>query len=403
MSADRNATVDLRALALVCLFALFGFGHENVMVGVLPLVVIDRGGDAALVGILVAAYGIPTIALRPILGRLLDTPRRGRIIYSGAAILGVAPLGFILPSLATMIVTRVVQGAGWAAYGTSGHAILARIAPPGRRSEAAGYYNAMPALAVLLGPAAGLWLYANVSQVGPFVLASALGLAGLAVTSRLPVGGTARGDGETPPRPAVRLVAGLFDRSAVIPMLLIGTFMSVQSLFVIFAPVYAREKGIPIEQLGLYYPAYGAVVLFAHLILGRMSDRFGRWPAVGLGCVLAIAGLSVAALGAGLGGLLVGGILYGIATSLVTSTVSAVTMESASPERTGSAMATYSVGYQLGASVGGAAWGTVITLAGYPWPFILGAGMVAGTLVLAALRLPRGGPRAPRGPTGGRA
>jgi len=403
VSAARNATVDRRALALVCLFALLGFGHENVMAAVLPLVVIDRGGDAAFVGILVAAYGIPTIALRPILGRLLDMPHRDRVIRGGAAIIGVAPLGFILPALSTMVLTRVVQGAGWAAYGTSGHAILARIAPRGRRSEAAGYYNAMPALAVLLGPAAGLWLYANVSEVGPFVLASALGLAGLALTSRLPSGATARTGVDTPVRPTVRLVAGLFDRSAVIPMLLIGTFMSVQSLFVIFAPVYARVKGIPIEQLGLYYPAYGAVVLVAHLTLGRMSDRFGRWPAVGLGCVLAIAGLSVAALGAGLAGLLVGGILYGIATSLVTSTVSAVTMESVPSERTGSAMATYSVGYQLGASVGGAAWGTVITLAGYPWPFILGAGMVAGTLVLARLRLPRGEGREPRGAASGRA
>src|SRR5688572_14435266 len=67
-------SVDRRALALVCLFAFFGFGHEAVLAGVLPLVVIDRGGDAAIVGLLVAAYGIPTIVLRPLLGRLLDTP-----------------------------------------------------------------------------------------------------------------------------------------------------------------------------------------------------------------------------------------------------------------------------------------------------------------------------------------
>jgi MFS family permease len=380
-------SVDRRALGLVCLFALLGFGHENVMAGVLPLVVIERGGDAALIGVLVAAYGIPTIALRPILGRLLDTPLRPRVMRIGAALLGLAPLGFIIPSLPTMVAARVVQGAGWAAYGTSGHTILARIAPPGRRSEAAGYYNAMPALAVLLGPATGLWLYANVSSIGPFLLASALGLAGLALTSRLPVGAGVHEQRDAPAGPPVRLVAGLFDRSAIVPMLLIGTFMSVQSLFVIFAPVYAREKGIPIDQLGLYYPAYGIVLLVAHLTLGRTSDRFGRWPTVALGCVTAIAGLLLGATGAGLVGLLVAGGLYGIATSLVTSTVSAVTMESASPARTGSAMATYSVGYQLGASVGGAAWGTVITLAGYPWPFVLGAMMVAGTLVLAALKL----------------
>jgi MFS family permease len=384
-------SVDRRALGLVCLFAFFGFGHEAVLAGVLPLVVIDRGGDAAVVGLLVAAYGIPTIALRPLLGRMLDTPARSRVVRTGAAILALAPLGFILPSLATMLVTRVIQGSGWAAYGTSGHAILARIAPPARRGEAAGYYNAMPSLAILLGPAVGLWLYANVSAVAPFLLSALLGLGGLALTAAL-LRVRSRVTGGAAPTAPVPLVFGIFDRSAVLPMILIGTYMSVQSLFVIFAPVYARETGIPIEQLGVYYPVFGVVVLCGHLLLGRMSDRFGRWPAIGVGCTLAIAGLVVTAIVGGLGGLLAGGIMYGIATALVTATVSAVTMENAPPERTGSAMATYSVGYQLGASVGGAAWGTVITLVGYPWPFVLGAVMIAGTLTLAWLRLPRGAP-----------
>lgn len=377
---------NARALALVCLFALFGFGHEFVMAGVLPLVVLDRGGDAAVIGILVAAYGIPTIALRPFLGRMLDGPRRPLVVRAGAAVIGIAPLGFLVPSLATMLAARVVQGAGWAAYGTSGHAILARIAPVGRRSEAAGYYNSMPSLAILIGPALGLWLYTNVAEDAPFVLAAALGLAGLALTTRLPVT-VPRHDPSAGRRPPVRLVAGIFDPAAVIPMLLIGTYMSVQSLFVIFAPVYARASGIPIEQLGIYYPLYGTVVLVAHLTLGRVSDRFGRWPAIATGCVIAMFGLAIATLVPGLVGLLIAGGLYGIATALITSTVSAVTMESAPPERTGSAMATYSVGYQLGASVGGAAWGTVISLAGYPWPFLGGIFMIGIALLLGALRL----------------
>jgi MFS family permease len=378
--------INRRALALVCLFALFGFGHENVMAGVLPLVVFDRGGDAAVVGVLVAAYGIPTIVLRPLIGRILDGPRRPTVVRGGAALLSVAPLGFLLPSVATMVATRIVQGVGWSAYGTSGHAILARVAPAGRRSEAAGYYNAMPSLAILIGPALGLWLYANVASAAPFVLAASLGFAGLLLTVLMPITVPTR-DPTAPPRPPVKLVVGIFDPAAVIPMLLIGTYMSVQSLFVIFAPVYAKEFDIPIAQLGIYYPVYGVIVLFAHLSLGRVSDRFGRWPAIAAGCVIALAGLAVAVLAPGLVGLIAAGSLYGIATSLISSTVSAITMETAPPDRTGSAMATYSVGYQLGASMGGAAWGTLIAVAGYPWPFVGGAAMIMLALLIGAFRL----------------
>jgi MFS family permease len=99
----------------------------------------------------------------------------------------------------------------------------------------------------------------------------------------------------------------MFDPAAVIPMLLIGAYMSVQSLFVIFAPVYARASGIPIEQLGIYYPLYGSVVLVAHLTLGRVSDRVGRWPSIATGCVIAVFGLTIAALVPGIVGLLVAG------------------------------------------------------------------------------------------------
>lgn len=380
---------DRRALAVVCLFALVGFGHENTIAPVLPLIVLERGGDAAFVGVLVAAYGIPSIVLRPLLGRWLDTPRRPAIVRTGATVVGLAPLGYLVASLPGMIATRTVQGVGWAAYGTAGHAILARVAPAGRRGEAAGYYNAMPALAVLVGPAIGLWLFANVSAAAPFVLSSALGLTGLLLTRRLPLEGHSReratGD-ETAPRP--RLVAGLFDPVAVVPMVLIATFMSVQSLFVIFAPVFARAQGIPIGDLAIYYPAYGAVVLTAQLALGRVSDRIGRRPTVALGCVVAVLGLATAGLVGGLGGLLFGGSLYGVATALTTSSLGAVAMESAPPERLGSAMATYSLGYQLGTSIGGAAWGAIISAAGYPWPFLGGTVVLAATLALAAVSIP---------------
>jgi MFS family permease len=374
---------DRRALALVCLFAVLGFGHESVMAGVLPLVVLERGGDAAMVGTLVAAYGIPTIVFRPFLGRVLDGRHRPLVVRGGAALLSIAPLGFLLPSLATIVVSRIVQGVGWAGYGTSGHAILARVAPVGRRSEAAGYYNAMPSLAVLIGPTLGLWLYADVAKGAPFLLAASLGVAGLALTTRLPVG-EPTGVRSVVTKPPVRLVGGVFDPAAMVPMLVIGSYMSVQSLFVIFVPVYARESGIQIEQLATYYPVYGTVVLVAQLTLGRVSDRIGRRRTIVAGCVIATVGLGLGVFVPGLEGLLIAGGMYGIATALITSTVSAVTMEAAPPDRMGSAMATYSVGYQLGASVGGAAWGTVISLAGYPWPFVGGAGMVVIALVLTA-------------------
>ncbi len=380
-AAKRPPATGGRALFLVCLYGVLGFGLEYVLSAALPLLVLERGGDAAVVGLLVAAYGIPTVVLRPILGRVIDTPLRPKVIRGAAAILGLAPLGYLIPALPAMLATRIVQGIGWSGYGTGGQVMLARVAHPARRGQASGYYQATPSLAILVGPSIGLWLYASVGAHGPFLLSAALGLAALALTRWLPIGPPPTPEAHVERRP-VRLILGLFDRSAVVPMVLIATFMSVNSLFVIFAPVYARAHAIPIEQLALYYPAYGAVSLFGYLFLARTSDRIGRRRAIVIGCVGAIVGISLAALWPGLIGLAVGSGLYGIATAVVASSVSALTMERAAPGRMGSAMATYSVGYQLGLSVGGAAWGAILSVFGYPWPFVGGALMVAVALAI---------------------
>jgi MFS family permease len=400
MSADRatpatetaHGSLRTASLVAVCVLALFGFSHEAVMQPVLPLVILDRGGDAALVGLLVAAYGIPTIVLRPFIGRALDTRSHATIMRAGASLIAVAPLGFLLPATWTTFVARLVQGTGWSAYGASGHALLAKIAPEGRRGEAAGYYNAMAALAVLLGPATGLWLYGHVGEWAPFLAGSGLGLAGLLLALRIRIP-----SGLPRPRPAGAepraVVAGVLERSSLVPMLITATFISVQSLFVVFAPVYARARGIPIGDLGLYYPVYGAVVLIGQLTLGRASDRFGRLSTIVLGCVMALVGLAIAGLGGDLATLALGGALYGVANALTTSALGATAIDGAPRDRVGAAMATYSLGYQLGASVGGAIWGVLIAAVGYPWPFFVGCAVQALCAVVAVATLGRAAQR----------
>lgn len=381
----------LRKVAGACLLGLIGFGHEAVIYPVLPLIVLERGGNAAFVGLLVAALGIPTILLRPVLGRAVDVWSHARIHRGGAVLIAAAPLGYLLPIGTITLLIRGIQGVGWAAYGAATHALVAKIAPPGRRGEAAGYYNATHALAVLIGPASGVWLYQNTGPAAPFLLASSIGLAGLLVSARI----------HFPPRvtPLKSDLEGedwrgaILERSAVIPMLLVATFQSVQSLFLIFAPVYAAAVRIPIEALALYYPVFGTVMLVSQLGLGRISDHQGRRPTVVAGSIVAIVGITMVPLAGGLTGLMLGAALYGIANGLVTSTLGAATFDLARPERVGAATATYSVGFQLGTSVGGAIWGVVIAVTGYPWPYLGGALALGACLIGAWIALPRVAPR----------
>ena len=63
------------------------------------------------------------------------------------------------------------------------------------------------------------------------------------------------------------------------------------------------------------------------------------------------------------------------------------TIDRALPGRLGAATATYSLGYALGASTGGAIWGVVISALGYPWPFVGGMFVLAASAIAAGVLL----------------
>lgn len=378
--------------------AVLGFGWEQLVRSVIPLVVIDRGGGAALVGLVAAVYSLPALLLRPLIGRLVDSWHHGRLLQIGALVAAIAPAGLLLPGIALLVPVRLVQGAGWASYSVSAQAFMAKIAPAGRRGAASGYYQAMIAVSVLVGPALGTWLYVNGGLGGPILLATGLGIIAFLVSLRvrIPVQAEAAPAAATPPSRRSGLpIIGALELSALPSTLMLTMFMSAQALFTVFAPVYVIALGAPIESLVLYYPVYGAVLTLSHLAAAPTSDRVGRALTIRIGCGMAIGGLAVAALGGGMTTLTLGAAAYAIGVSFVSSATSALTMDRAPVGKLGSAMATYSLGYQLSSGLSSLLWGTLIAASGFFLAFA-GAILLQVLTFVVSLRFAKGA--APEGP-----
>jgi MFS family permease len=371
----------------VLLLALFGFGIEYILRTVIPLMVLARGGDAVMVGLLAGAFALPSIVFRPIVGRLVDTWQHRTLLRAGTVVAAVLPLFLLLPGIAATLVVRFFQGTGWAFYSVSNQSLMARIAPLGRRGEASGLYMMMPGLAALVGPAVGVALFASTGEVAPFLLASALGLAAFLVAARLPAPPAATphpaGEaGTVQSQPRMRAVISHFvERSALPGTLMLITFGSASTLFSVFAPVYAVATGAPLAILVLYYPIYGLAQVLALPFGGRLSDRLGRRRSIGLGTVNAGSARALA-LGGGMVAFAVAAVIYALASALVNPAISAMTIERAPRARMGSAMATYSIGYQIANGLSSVLWGFLITAFGFPWPFLCAMAFQVVTLVL---------------------
>ncbi|HEY3522732.1 MAG TPA: hypothetical protein VGK63_03425, partial [Candidatus Limnocylindrales bacterium] len=69
-------------------------------------------------------------------------------------------------------------------------------------------------------------------------------------------------------------------------------------------------------------------------------------------------------------------------SSVFNTTAMALTADLAPARRLGSAVATYSIGYQIGGSGSAIVWGPLIDALGYPAPYVLGIGLIGLVLVI---------------------
>ena len=373
------------------------YDQNFIIQPILPLLVLERGGDTATVGLVFAAYSIPSIVLRPWIGRLADRFGARRVLLGGALGLAAAGPAYLAGSLPLIALNRVLHGTAWAAINTGNPSLMARIAPASRRGEAAGMFDLMPGIAQLVMPSIGLLIYAAVGSSGVFVVAALLGLAAaavllVAIPASMPAG-----------RPA-QAAAGprsLLEPTAILPMLFQLMFNSVSSLFLVYPPILAAIHGIPIADLALYYPIYGLTLVGVRFLTGRVIDRLPRMLLIAGGAVVAIIALAIAAAATTVLTLSLAGALFAAAAGFSSPAVLAVVMDRTPADRLGSAMATYTLGFQFGIGLGAALWGFVIATSGFSAAYILGAAIqvaLLGLLWRSGAGLARSTPVAGPGP-----
>lgn len=376
--AGKPRLYDRRFLTLLSIVFL-GFASFATIGPVLPILVLELGGTAATVGFIVAVYSLPSVLLRPLIGRLIDTWSQRNVWILGTGGLALSGFLYVVPSLMFVGLLRLVHGTAWAAFNTGGNTTLARIAPQPRRAEAAGIFSLMPSLAQMVMPSVGLLLVSVGGTPAAFLAAGAIALV---ATIIVVIGPFPRGPLSDQPPPPGPLWRSLIERRALLPMWIEFLWMSANVLFFIFPPLFAEAKGFPIEDLALYYPVVGGVLIVSRLLIGPRLDRFPR----GLPLVVAVSfgalALVVASFAQTVVLLTVAGAIFATGSSVVSPIATALAIDRADPQRRGAAMATYSLGYQLGFGLGSALWGLLIASLGFPSPYLVGILAMAGILAI---------------------
>jgi MFS family permease len=333
-------------------------------------------GDLA-VGIVVGAFAITSVVCRPVAGRQAD--RRGRrvVLVAGALAMTAGGILYLLSdSVATLILARLVVGAGEGTVYTAGATWAVDLAPENRRGFALGLFGLAVWGGLSLGPLAGELLRSGEGYSAVWILTAALPAAGALIATQLPEPAVARVDTSLP-RPA------LFPKAAHRPGVALALANVGYAALAGFVVLALKSRGV--SGGATVFTAFAVAVFASRLVLSRVPDRAGaRRTATAAGLLEAL-GLAVIAASHSLGMALLGALIVGVGFSMLFPSLALMVVGEVGDDHRGSAMGAFTAFFDVGVGLGGPIAGATAALAGYSAVFYLSALAALGTAVLAAI------------------
>lgn len=368
----------------------------------LPFFIEGLGGAKSEIGLLIGISSLASLLVRPLVGYAVDTIGRRPVMLAGLALFVLNALLYnLVQSVAMILPLRLVTGASMAIFVTAASTTIADVAAPSRRGEVMSYYGLANSLAFAVGPALGGFIIhtgwldsfdrALITRAGwlsgaevphlhftsLFLFAAAVGVIGFLV---------AAAGGETRPAggPARRLsFSQLFSRAGAFPACINFASSFVFASMVTFTPLFARDHGL--ENAGALFIVYAGMVIVMRLSLGRYMDQFPRsWFIVpGIGA-LAFSMVTMATA-SNVPQMFIAAGLYGVGAGTFQPAMMAHLVDQTQPAERGRALSTFTLGNDLGLSIGALLLGVLVDWAGYrPAFFVAGAMAASGALLFFA-------------------
>lgn len=276
-------------LGLLFSAALIVFVNFSSSLTVLPLYVLELGGTEFTSGLQNTLFFITAILLRTYFGPLADSRGRKLPLLIGAAAFATAPLLFFLSSsLWMLLLSRMYQAIGLAAFFSSSTSLVADLAPKDKTGSYISSYRILMSLSLLIGPAGSMVLVKQYGYTAWFITSFLIGVPGIIFISLLKAPALSKKD-----------KIGSWERFKIVlsnrklwlvlqGVTLIAICIGALLTYVIIHVSHITQLANP----AVYFTYYALAGITANLYVGRLSDRFGPqavfWPAImisGLGLI----------------------------------------------------------------------------------------------------------------------
>lgn len=355
----------------------------------LPIFAATLGAQDAFLGMIVAVSTMTGLVLKPLIGILSD--RWGRRIWLIIGTLFFALMPFVYQFIHTpqqLLVVRVIHGLATAIYGPVTLAYIAELTPK-NVAESLGWFGLARSGGYIVGPAFAGWLLLTLDPVTVFTIIGMIScLALLPILTLHDITPPEKSRKRVPLFRQIRRSVAIGTRTPAI--WLSGTLEAVTfiALYTVkaFLPVYALAAGTNVALVGVFFSVQEAAHMLLKPVGGRLGDRYGYVPLIGVGMVLLSAGLAIVPGMSDLG-LLLPALLTGAAQALIFPSTVALVTRQIDEGALGAGMGFIGMMQNLGKVIGPILGGVLIAQLGFEAVLlVLAAMMVCGAVLLALMQ-----------------
>ncbi|WP_024545390.1 MFS transporter [Picosynechococcus sp. NKBG15041c] len=348
---------------------------------VLPAYIQDLGATDQQVGFVMGCFAIGLILARTRLGRMVDEQGRKRVILIGAAVVAIAPWGYIfLNSIPQMMLWRAFHGISIAAFTTGYSALVVDLAPERNRGEVISYMSLAIPLGMSIGPVVGGYLLGNVPYPVIFMVSGVCGVVALLLAIQTKEAMPTDPASAKQPLTALQTETNrdyweLFRHKGLyIPSLIMLCIGLVFGVLVTFLPLYIRDLGLDFN-VGLFYGAAAISSFTSRLLVGRASDTIGRGLFISGSLLCYTVTMLILNNALSTSWFMMAGVMEGLgAGTLVPMMIALMSDRSSSAER-GKVYSICIGGFDVGIALAGLFLGTVTQLVGYQGIFAIASGL----------------------------
>jgi MFS family permease len=366
--------------------ALLAFG-QGMLVPTLPFYAKDLGASGSLIGIIVAAAGLGTLATDLPAGIVIGRLGRRPAMLMGAGLVAISTIiAGLWANVPGLILLRLLAGAGTALWALSRHAYITDVTQPAQRGRSIAVFGGINRAGSLLAPALGGALGKLFGLGSPFIVAGILA-AGTAVIAFVFVPETG-GSSQFKAGRHMRwgLVRGMLrtnwrDISAAGSAQVFAQI--IRSGRQLLIPLYGSAIGLDVLTVGGIVSAAAALDVSMFWPAGFLMDRFGRKVAAVPSFLVMALGMLLVARAADYQGLLLAASVIGFGNGLGSGTMMTLGADLAPPGAVGEFLGVWRLIGDTGQSAGPLIVGPTTEALGAAASAIL----LSGVGLLAALTL----------------